>query len=629
MSYVQQPIIDEEEEKKNTGEPLVVTEGEGGPIAGAPVAQGAEVKTPAALRPAGYTDVQAYLRANQPEALSLAQRVSGKIGEQGEAAKTAITQAGTEFGGKVEAARTPYQEELIKAAAANPTAYLDDAQKAQLIAQRQAQYLGPMTMDTAALQQKVTDVEKAREGIETEAGRIQLLQSILRRPTEGNVRLSQLLLGQTPEARQYVTEQTTPYATLRDYLTQTQTGAEQKATEAKTEAEKARETFAKEFGGATQAFQTGLQERVGQARTEQAARSAAALAALTGGAVTPQALADLGITEAQINEAKNLQKTIKTDYGVDVPLTQFLTQMGPEIQAADVATMQDLARQRALEELAGVNIGLLSPEQQARFGGAQMDISDYQQQAATQELTNILGSRDKDIIDRYFGGGIGQNETEVLTRAKQRQPQYWAAMEAAHRPVEMPSPTLGQQITGGVVGLGTAPLWLPAAAGLQAITNPEKFASNVVQTFKNPVKAVTNVANTVASVFCFRGDTLVDMADGSKKPISEVELGDKMREGGDVTSVRKSKCRDGDLFNYGGIAVTGSHAVREGDKWIRVKQSKHATPVAGSETVYSVVNENHIIRIEEQAFADEHETDNYENLTLDQSLEELNRAGWR
>ena len=157
------------------------------------------------------------------------------------------------------------------------------------------------------------------------------------------------------------------------------------------------------------------------------------------------------------------------------------------------------------------------------------------------------------------------------------------------------------------------------------IANPIGKQLNVAKNLvTNPGKTVSNIAKSVGSVFCFEAGTPVTMDDGSERAIQLLHIGAKTK-GGDVVSLRSSRTENGTRYLYKGIHVTGSHAVKEDGKWIRVKESPHAALQEGDGIVWSIVTTNHRIWIQGIEMADEHETDQYETLSIDQSLEELNR----
>lgn len=174
-------------------------------------------------------------------------------------------------------------------------------------------------------------------------------------------------------------------------------------------------------------------------------------------------------------------------------------------------------------------------------------------------------------------------------------------------------------LAGGVIGQGIGGLTASHAAG-QISQQTKNLIDNPVKTIVNSPK---NIVKSISKSFCFDKETWIEMADGSKKQVNDLDIGD-VTSGGKVESVRKSLTADGTRFNYLGAIVTGSHAVHENDEWKRVKDSTYSIPIDGGGVVYSVVTSNHRLFVNGVEFADEHETDYYEQLTIEQSLEYLN-----
>jgi hypothetical protein len=183
---------------------------------------------------------------------------------------------------------------------------------------------------------------------------------------------------------------------------------------------------------------------------------------------------------------------------------------------------------------------------------------------------------------------------------------------------------------GPVAGVGAA---LAIRNGMKQGTfgNTGNAVINAAQPFFAPDKAIKSVANVVSNpvksikkVFCFDGETPIRMADGTDKAIQDVCLND-FTHGGWVESISISMTSDGTLRNYLGTLVTASHAVKEKGSWIRVGDSKYAVPVSGAAVVYSLVTTDHRIHVGDVTFADQHETDNYETLDMNESLEALNK----
>ena len=140
--------------------------------------------------------------------------------------------------------------------------------------------------------------------------------------------------------------------------------------------------------------------------------------------------------------------------------------------------------------------------------------------------------------------------------------------------------------------------------------------------------AASNIGTAISlGMFCFLENTKVDMADGTIKSIQNIHVGDILRRGGRVVSSSVSLTPRDTVYRYSGLVyVTGSHAVKEDGKWLRVVNSRLAVPIynADDTKVYSLTCENHRIIIHGIEFADERETDDYEYLNLDESLGILN-----
>lgn len=195
-------------------------------------------------------------------------------------------------------------------------------------------------------------------------------------------------------------------------------------------------------------------------------------------------------------------------------------------------------------------------------------------------------------------------------------------------------------LAGGAIG---ATLGANAGEGLRMVSSSGAGASdNKGITFQNiargvarkPLQAIggmvgggvgVKVANTVTKaakkLFCFLPETLIEMANGAYKPIGKVKLGDETK-GGIVESIRESMSND--LFKYKGISVTGSHAVLDGGKWKRVWQAGGVERVPGSFKVISIVTSKHRVYVGDVVLGDEFETDDYEEINPDQSIDALN-----
>lgn len=142
-----------------------------------------------------------------------------------------------------------------------------------------------------------------------------------------------------------------------------------------------------------------------------------------------------------------------------------------------------------------------------------------------------------------------------------------------------------------------------------------------------PVGAVVGavVGGVIGLVSCFLAGTPITMSDGTVKNIEDVDVWDDTKGGGLVTGV--GKLLSGDLYDYNGVMVSGSHAVYEDGVWIRVRDSKEAVKIdIGTVPVYTINNVNHRLLINGITFADYGEVTDSEDWTQQERLDFLNGA---
>ena len=182
---------------------------------------------------------------------------------------------------------------------------------------------------------------------------------------------------------------------------------------------------------------------------------------------------------------------------------------------------------------------------------------------------------------------------------------------------------------GTVAGTALGSLFGPVGAGLGGLVGGKagaetvRRAEDVGKTVKEAAKDVGQEAKKVFKKLCFAMDTLIEMLDGRKVPIFILEIGDRTK-GGEVVKTSKGYAEEGSIYNYRGVIVTGSHAVLENGRWVRVEDSSDAIQIPGSSLVYSVATDKHRIYSNGITFADEFETDFYEDITASDSLKVLN-----
>jgi hypothetical protein len=78
---------------------------------------------------------------------------------------------------------------------------------------------------------------------------------------------------------------------------------------------------------------------------------------------------------------------------------------------------------------------------------------------------------------------------------------------------------------------------------------------------------------------CFDDNTILKMKDGSLKKIYEIEVGDILFEDGEVTAKMKLDSTDVHMYELFGIIVSGTHRVKQNNKWIFVKDHADAIKI--------------------------------------------------
>jgi len=100
---------------------------------------------------------------------------------------------------------------------------------------------------------------------------------------------------------------------------------------------------------------------------------------------------------------------------------------------------------------------------------------------------------------------------------------------------------------------------------------------------------------------CFVEGTMIEMADGSEKEITSINVGEKTRGG---TVHAKMEFMPQVIYNYKGVLVSGSHWVLEDNQFIAVEDSKHGIITDTIEPVYTFKTSDHRIWIKGIEFGD-------------------------
>lgn len=288
-------------------------------------------------------------------------------------------------------------------------------------------------------------------------------------------------------------------------------------------------------------------------------------------------------------------KTKTTGQQVEVeqkPITSLETQTGAAVQPTETPLEKAMRFASAT-----------APSQQNQFDPNEYfsRIEAIQKNAQKAQLTNTLIKGGMDIGMTYLRGKLGGFSTGGIVQT----PLSGGAFPGTS--------FMGAGGAGGVslMGAGVAG---GVGYGLGKLIGAKESESKgmgagaaIGYAVGGPIGGV--IGGALGGVFgCFLPDTLVTMADGSRKKIVDIDLKDNIKVGGYVTATGKFLVIN--LYDYKGIKVSGSHMVKEDDKWLRVKDSKLAKSLGNDEhVVYTLGTQNRRILINDTLFTDYFEVD--------------------
>ena len=139
---------------------------------------------------------------------------------------------------------------------------------------------------------------------------------------------------------------------------------------------------------------------------------------------------------------------------------------------------------------------------------------------------------------------------------------------------------------------------------------PVKLAINLIE----PFEWMSDKANCI---FCFAPNTYINLANNKLKKIKDLNIYDILIDNSKIISLQCFKNTQR-LYNYNDIYLTGSHKIKEGDKWINVSDSKYSKLSNYIPNyVYCMSTTNGIIQISKYIFKDFSESINkYINHTI-------------
>jgi len=116
-------------------------------------------------------------------------------------------------------------------------------------------------------------------------------------------------------------------------------------------------------------------------------------------------------------------------------------------------------------------------------------------------------------------------------------------------------------------------------AAISAITFGENLVCNPLTVFVGTIAGV--------DICCFAPETNVHMADGSQRPIREVQIGDLLADGGRVTSTFVFDGAAVDMVSIQGVHVSTNHSLQGPDgQWVAGGDHPAATPVPSRSRIH-------------------------------------------
>lgn len=605
---------------------------------------------PPAAAGGSFASLNQYIDANQGQAAPLADKLTPGINKQysdldsqNNAAIANINNQVTNAPGYM--ASNP---NVIAQESANPVSFAgDQGNVKQFQGLLNDSYGGPAsaegTSDYANQQGAINNaIAAGTAATTTEAGRENLLSQNEATPTTGVTALNSAILSQDPNALGSVENAYKPFNNLLTNLNTGAQGVDTTIGKEQADAASASQAANQAISSQINALNTGVSGELTSAQQKAAAQNAQIKNDLAAGTPTTSDLASLGMNSDQWNALSAADKAAATSQVVTsnqgqfnantgtatIDPTQFLTQQDPNAvyNANNVATAKDYANAQAYQTLLnGLNLGtpttLINPSTASQAGTAPTNLNTYNYQTAL-NTANSTQADEKAAAQAYV---------DALQSGADEQHAQLAAQNALKNSTMAGTASLASTPIASTIG--TVPIITNAASGVgnalkNEISNPSiantgnlltSQAKGVAQGASTVIKGAVN---TISNIFCFHPDTQVEMANGSAKSIHKIQVGDETR-GGKVLATTRGICQG--FYWYDGVLVTGKHAVRENGRWVRVENSNGGRSFKFlTEVVCNLTTDHHRIWANGIEFADEQETDNYENLNLDESLAALN-----
>ena len=292
-----------------------------------------------------------------------------------------------------------------------------------------------------------------------------------------------------------------------------------------------------------------------------------------------------GQIETTIDPRTGETRTTGGAQATEVQQQQFIPPSSAELVESPLERAARIAQQFPMQQQTGT-----SPQQ---FLG---QIQEMQDKALKAERINTLLRGGVDLGISYLRGPTPLNIQQSVT----------PLTSVAATPV-------GASTLGGVGAAGGIAYGLGTAFKVKPKERTGMTAGAAIGTaVGGPVGGV--IGGVLGGVVgCFLPDTLITMANNSKKKIIDIDIRDNIKIGGFVFATGKFLVND--IYDYKGIKVSGSHLVQENGNWLKVKDSKISKLISTDDTiVYTLGSENRRILINDTLFTDYFDIDEQKTL---------------
>jgi len=293
----------------------------------------------------GFVNLQDYLDANKEQTGRFAQDVANKIGEQRQGFLSSVGQAQTDFANQLNSSN-PLDRSVVDLAANNPLG-LTAQQVADFQRLANANFVGANSLQGTdsyrTLTNSLQDLLNTADLTQNESGRNQLISEYADNPTRGQIAFDQALLQGSPEAQ-------TIFGNLRQQISGDQSAIDSAVTESANLAKARQDALGELSRSINEQFLAGLDTG---SRFQPAVKTSQDRAGIL--AQLQQGLEGRA-TQANRDAAGRLRQA----YGRSAP--QF------NVDAEQIATADDFAREAAYERLFGRDFDVLENSRRGEAG---------------------------------------------------------------------------------------------------------------------------------------------------------------------------------------------------------------------------------------------------------------------